>query len=146
MIRKNTEAGFTKQFGIRGCDYARECPKKVSKSRWESLGEKTGKQEDGHCFSRRCPAVSFACELRIIAWIRPMPRPSKEPHHVFENSPGLTARISCSSKDLEHVFIVPTTCAALHGHAVVVGMLLQQRQCEAIQPGEILTKTLITDA
>ena len=59
---------------------------------------------------------------------------------------GLTARISCSSKDLEHVFIVPTTCGAIHGHAVVVGMLLQQRQCEAIQPGEILTKTLITDA
>ncbi len=32
----------------------------------------------------------------------------------------------CSCKDLEHVFIVPTTSAAFHGHAVFVGVLLQQ--------------------
>ncbi len=38
----------------------------------------------------------------------------------------------CSSKDLEHVFIVPTTIAAFHGHAVFLGVLLQQGQREAI--------------
>jgi len=52
----------------------------------------------------------------------------------------------CSGKDLEHVFIVPTTSAAFHGHAVFVEVLLQQGQREAIQPSEVLSKMLITDA
>jgi hypothetical protein len=47
---------------------------------------------------------------------------------------------------LEHVFFVPTARAAFHGHAVFVGMLLQQGQREAIQPSEVLSKMLITDA
>lgn len=51
-----------------------------------------------------------------------------------------------SGKDWEHVFIVPTTSAAFHGHAVFVGVLFQQGQREAIQPSEVLSKTLITDA
>jgi len=53
---------------------------------------------------------------------------------------------ACSRKNLEHVFIVPTTIAAFHGHAVFVGVLLQQGQRQAIQPGEVLSKMLITDA
>jgi hypothetical protein len=52
----------------------------------------------------------------------------------------------CSCKDLEHVFIVPTASSAFHGHAVLVGTLLQQGQREAIQPREVLAKMLITNA
>ena len=64
----------------------------------------------------------------------------------LETRQGQLVLTLCSSKDLEHVFIVPTARAAFHGHAVLVGMLLQQRQREAIQPGEVLAKMLITDA
>jgi hypothetical protein len=52
----------------------------------------------------------------------------------------------CSGKDLEHVFVVPTTGPAFHGHAVFVGMLLQQGQRETIQPSKVLAEMLITDA
>ena len=38
---------------------------------------------------------------------------------------GQRSLTACSSKDLEHVLIVPTTSAAFHGHAVFLGMLLQ---------------------
>ena len=47
-------------------------------------------------------------------------------------SQGQRVLTLCSSKDLEHVFVVPTTIAAFHGHAVFVGVLLQQGQREAI--------------
>ena len=59
---------------------------------------------------------------------------------------GQRVLTACSGKDLEHVVIVPTASAAFHGHAVFLGMLLQQGQREAIQPGEVLAKMLITDA
>jgi hypothetical protein len=39
---------------------------------------------------------------------------------------GQRSLTACSGKDLEHVVVVPTTSAAFHGHAVFLGMLLQQ--------------------
>ena len=65
---------------------------------------------------------------------------------VTEGSQGQRVLTACSGKDLEHVVIVPTASATFHGHAVFVGMLLQQGQREAIQPSEVLAETLITDA
>lgn len=67
---------------------------------------------------------------------------------VFKNynNQGQRLLTACSGKDLEHVVIVPTAGAAFHGHAVFLGMLLQQGQREAIQPSEVLAKTLVTDA
>ena len=59
---------------------------------------------------------------------------------------GQRSLTACSGKDLEHIVIVPTAGAAFHGHAVFLGMLLQQGQGEAIQPREVFTETLITDA
>jgi hypothetical protein len=63
-----------------------------------------------------------------------------------ESQQGQRLLTACSGKDLEHVVIVPTASAAFHGHAVFFGMLLQQGQREAIQPSEVLAKTLVTDA
>ena len=57
----------------------------------------------------------------------------------FFESPGPAPLTACSGKDLEHIFIVPTTGAAFHGHAVFLGMLLQQRQGKAIQPSEVFS-------
>ncbi len=51
----------------------------------------------------------------------------------------------CSSKDLQHVFIVPTARAAFHGHTVLIRMLLQEGQRKAIEPGEVFTNMLVTD-
>jgi hypothetical protein len=59
---------------------------------------------------------------------------------------GSELRSACASKDLEHVFVVPTASAAFHCHAVFLGMLLQQGQRKAIQPSEVFAKMLITDA
>ena len=66
--------------------------------------------------------------------------------HALVGRQGRRVLTACSGKDLEHVVIVPTASAAFHGHAVFLGMLLQQGQREAIQPGEVLAQTLVTDA
>ena len=63
-----------------------------------------------------------------------------------DHSQGQRVLTACSGKDLEHVVIVPTASAAFHGHAVFLGMLLQQGQREAIQPGEVLAQSLVTNA
>ena len=60
--------------------------------------------------------------------------------------PALTNPLTpCSSKDLQHVFIVPTARAAFHGHTVLIRMLLQEGQRKAIEPGEVFTNMLVTD-
>ncbi len=59
---------------------------------------------------------------------------------------GQRSLTACSGKDLEHIFIVPTAGAAFHGHAVFLGMLLQQRQGKAIQPSEVFSQSLVADA
>ena len=52
----------------------------------------------------------------------------------------------CSGKDFQHEVIAPTATAAFHGHTVVTGMLLQQRQREAIEPCKVFTQVLIPNA
>ena len=113
--------------------------------------------KDLHALSRRAGHCSYCtCEPRNgsgcrsfrthgdldFQWLLWMNRASEADRPAIQGGLVLTR---CSSKDFEHVFIIPTTGAAFHGHAVFVRMLLQQRQREAIQPGEVLTEMLVTD-
>ena len=51
-----------------------------------------------------------------------------------------------SGKDLQQEVIVPAAAAAFHGEAVTGGMLFEQRECEAIEPSEVLPHVFISDA
>ena len=42
-------------------------------------------------------------------------------------------------------FFAPAAAAALHDQALAVGMLLQERQREAVQPGEVLAQVPLAD-
>lgn len=52
----------------------------------------------------------------------------------------------CSGKDFEQEVVAPAAGAAFHGDAVLLGMLLQERQREAIEPGEILGHVTLAQA
>jgi len=59
---------------------------------------------------------------------------------------GQRVLTGCSSKDLEHVIIVPTASAAFHGPRCLSRDAASAGQRETIQPGEVLAETLVTDA
>src|SRR3982751_765852 len=52
----------------------------------------------------------------------------------------------CSGKDFQQEVLVPAATAPLHGQAVATGMLLQQREREAIEPRKVLTEVLVPNA
>ena len=49
----------------------------------------------------------------------------------------------CSGKDFEHERVVPTATTAFHDEAFAAGMLLQQRESEAIEPCKVFTHVFI---
>ena len=49
----------------------------------------------------------------------------------------------CSGKDFEHELVVPTATTAFHDEAFAAGMLLQQRESEAIEPCKVFTHVFI---
>src|SRR5438105_6103966 len=49
-------------------------------------------------------------------------------------------------KDFHQVILVPAAEAAFHGDAVLAGMLLQERQRQAVEPGEVLADVSAADA
>ena len=51
----------------------------------------------------------------------------------------------CSDEDFQQEVVAPTATPSLHGEALAAGMLLQQGQRQAIQPGEVLTQVLISN-
>src|SRR5208337_175841 len=51
----------------------------------------------------------------------------------------------CPGKDFQHEVFVPTTTATFHGDALALGMLLQERQGEAIEPSKVLPQRLFSD-
>jgi len=70
---------------------------------------------------------------KVREWQRRMTRFEEARQSVAEfcrkegvSAQGQRVLTACSSKDLEHVVVVPTASAAFHGHAVFLGMLLQQ--------------------
>src|SRR5512135_3876698 len=52
----------------------------------------------------------------------------------------------CSGQDFQQEVVAPTATAAFHGEAFAAGMLLQQRQAEAVEPRKILTHVLVANA
>ena len=51
-----------------------------------------------------------------------------------------------STEDFQQVVVAPTATASLHGDTVAAGMLFQQRECEAIEPGKVLSQMSLSDA
>ena len=49
-------------------------------------------------------------------------------------------------EDFEQVVFVPAATAAFHGDAVAVGMLLEERENQPIEPAEVLAHVLVADA
>ena len=81
-------------------------------------------------FDPRPAAETLGCSAsQLIKLMKKEPRAMAE---VNEERQGQRVLTSCSGKDLEHVVLVPTASATFHGHAVFLGMLFQQRQCEAV--------------
>src|SRR5260370_7867772 len=60
---------------------------------------------------------------------------------------SLSRVIRIGSKDFQQEVVAPTATASFHDGALfVVGMLLQQRQGEAIQPSKVLAHVRLSDA
>ena len=53
---------------------------------------------------------------------------------------------SFDTKDLHQEVIIPATDSSFHGEAVLAGMLFQQRQSEASEPGKILSDRPLTSS
>jgi hypothetical protein len=51
-----------------------------------------------------------------------------------------------SRKHFQQEGVVPAADTALHGDAVLAGMLLQERQCQTVEPGEILANLFAANA
>ena len=68
----------------------------------------------------------------------PDKRPTGTLHLVVKQ--GQLQLRRCYAKDLQQEIVVPAATAAFHHDAgATVGMLLQQRQRESIEPSEVLT-------
>ena len=52
----------------------------------------------------------------------------------------------CSGKDFQQERFAPTAAAPFHGDTVLAGMLFEQRQREAIEPGKVLPYVRIPNA
>src|SRR4051794_16570632 len=52
----------------------------------------------------------------------------------------------CSGKDFQQEVLVPAATATFHDQAVATGMLLQQREREAIEPRKVLPEVLVPNA
>ena len=61
-------------------------------------------------------------------------------------SQGQRSLTCFASKDLYKDIIVPAASSPVHGDAFLVGMLFEQRECEAIEPGKVFAELLFTDA
>ena len=49
-------------------------------------------------------------------------------------------------KDFEHELWIPATRAAFHGQTAFAGVLLEQGEREAIQPGKVLTFLVVSNS
>ena len=55
--------------------------------------------------------------------------------------------LSClSGAGMDEEFVAPAAGAAFHGQAVFAWVLFEQRQREAVQPGEVLPQMLVSDS
>jgi hypothetical protein len=61
-------------------------------------------------------------------------------------SQGQRSLKHCSGKDFQQEVVTPTATAALHGEAFAAGMLLQQRESEAVEPRKIFTHVFVANA
>ena len=106
---------------------------------WASCMACTTRRPRASCRAAR--ACTTAC--RATGRTRtPSRRHRREPGQAGlrqrHDGPGPAATKTLPGKDFQQEVFVPAATAAFHGDAVVAGMLLQERQREAVEPGEVL--------
>ena len=64
-----------------------------------------------------------------------------------EAPPQGRLQLTCESRtDFEQEVVAPGTASAFHGDAVFFGMLLQEREGQAVEPGKVFPPLLVADA